>query len=176
MNQSQYVNLNWILIQTNYRQSMFCAVGSNFSYHSIINSELLHKVQTSPLAFQSTNHYINNRFAPCSATNYIIFFTVCGWLVTVQLLLSTLTKCGRCASVASLSLSDKPTYFTKLENQKRQLANKDENAAEAKSYNAGNEIQSSYRRKPTEDMLTLQPFKRLQIRSQKNLVKANLGT
>lgn len=44
MNQSQQVNLNWILIQTNYRQSMFCTVGSNFSYHSIINSELPHKV------------------------------------------------------------------------------------------------------------------------------------
>lgn len=80
----------------------------------------------------------------------IIFFHslwVIGHCAIVTQYTQKTTVCGVCGYVASLSLSDKPTrYFTKMENPKRQLANKAENATEIKSDHAGNEIQSSYRR------------------------------
>lgn len=46
-----------------------------------------------------------------------------------------------CVCAASLSLGDKPTcHFTKMDNQKKELDNKDESTAKEKNGDAGSEI------------------------------------
>ena len=73
--------------------------------------------------------------------NYVASFKACQWLVTVHLLFGSGTDSKVYNYVASLSFSGKPTWScSKIDNQKKKLTHKGENAVKWKNDKAGNEI------------------------------------
>lgn len=86
------------------------------------------RVQTLLRAPQPTDHYVHNRCFSWSVTNHIPSFRVCQWWsLTAHLLLGSHTERKVCHCVAPLSPRDKLMWhFTDMDNQKRELTNKDE--------------------------------------------------
>ena len=85
-------------------------------------------VQTSLLALQSRNHYIINRCAPWPMTTHLTSSKVCLLLDTVHLLLSLHSDSKPYSHAASLHPVIN-SHFTKMDNWKKRLANKDESTA-----------------------------------------------
>ena len=84
----------------------------------------MHKAHISLLALQFTNYNIPKSW---SVTRSINLFKGCQWLVTVHLLFSAYTGSKTYSCIASFSSSNKPNWhFTKISNQKWELANKNE--------------------------------------------------
>lgn len=90
-----------------------------FSYHSSVtqnqfpnNTEWLHKVHTSLLAFQSLDHWVNHRCVSCSVTSHSTS-KACQWLVTMHLSLSSWAVSRACSCVAFLFPSDKLNILQK---------------------------------------------------------------
>ena len=72
--------------------------------------------------------------------NHITLFSACHWWLTVHLLFNSCTDSKVHSDVVSLSSSDKLTWlFTKLDPWNRELANKDESAAN-KQKDSGSKI------------------------------------
>ena len=112
----------------------------NFQLPLCVSCELLNKVGTLLPALQSTNHCVNSRCMSWSVTNQATSFKVWPWLVTAHVTQFTRTS-EPWSCVTSLSLSDKPVgHFTKMDNQKRGLANAENGTAKKEANFESNEI------------------------------------